>query len=125
MREVQFGEQARVCRLLPCCVCGRRPCVPAHVRSRGAGGRAEDQVPLCTSTPRREGCHEEQHRIGIETFQRLKNINLEVVAQRIHEELANHTHCVAWATQGKAGPVCAICGSAIDPRELKGREIDG
>lgn len=75
-RAIQFGRQAELCRLLPCCACGfPPPSQPAHVRSRGAGGKDEDTVPLCgtgmygnSSRYLREGCHDKQHREGVLTF---------------------------------------------------------
>ena len=64
-RAEQFSHQAERCRIMRCCACGRRaPSDPAHIRSRGAGGRDRaNVVPLCRT------CHSLQHAIGIKTFQ--------------------------------------------------------
>lgn len=55
-----FGPQAELCRTLPCCACGAAPpSDPAHVRSRGAGGKDRGNVvPLCRR------CHDLQHQSG-------------------------------------------------------------
>jgi hypothetical protein len=58
-REVAFGAQAALCRELACSACGLRvPTEPDHVRTRGAGGRDEDTVPLCRT------CHDYRHANG-------------------------------------------------------------
>lgn len=63
-----FGKQAALCRTLPCAACGHpAPSEPAHVVSRGAGGKDRGNViPLCGSDPRtgHEGCHQLQHQRG-------------------------------------------------------------
>jgi hypothetical protein len=51
------------------------------VRSRGAGGRAKDIAPLCSA------CHAEQHRVGIETFQRRHGIDLAAEAAKLAERV--------------------------------------
>lgn len=50
------------------------PCVNAHVRSRGAGGKAGDIVPLTHEE------HEQLHRIGLGAFEALHNVNLTELA---------------------------------------------
>jgi len=68
-RADEFGSDARVLVINGMrCVCeGRHPACtggwsePSHVTSRGAGGKAEDIVPMST------GCHEAWHR-GRETY---------------------------------------------------------
>ena len=64
----QFAAQAELCRRLPCAACGRPgPSDPAHVISRGAGGKDKGNViPLCKSDPKTGyvGCHEDQHQRG-------------------------------------------------------------
>lgn len=54
--------------------CDEGPCHVAHVKSRGAGGKADDAVPLCTKH------HSESHDIGILTFQRKYGIDLPALA---------------------------------------------
>lgn len=56
------GGQSAMCRELPCAAClrvGRS--VPAHVRSRGAGGVDSDTIPLCEGIG---GCHPLQENNG-------------------------------------------------------------
>lgn len=79
----QFGPQAQRCRELPCCICfAPPPSDPAHVRSRGAGGRdRENVVPLCRSH------HCEQHQVGILTFQKRHGIDLQATANKIAAQL--------------------------------------
>jgi hypothetical protein len=59
-----FAGQAALCRSLPCCICFGSPSDPHHVRSRGAGGKDEDTVPLCRLH------HTEVHQKGAVTFWR-------------------------------------------------------
>jgi len=78
----QFGAQAQHCRDSPCCACGAPPpSDPAHVRSRGAGGKDSDTVPLCRS------CHDEQHRSGIASFCEERGIDLAEHAAQLAREL--------------------------------------
>lgn len=69
-----FGDLAVVARALPCCVvgCGRGPCDPAHMHTRGAGNhawridpntgaRVGNIAPLCRPH------HDEQGR-GVKSF---------------------------------------------------------
>jgi hypothetical protein len=110
-----FGPQARAARLLPCCVCARRPCDPAHVVSRGAGGTDSDVVPLCKFH------HREQHDIGIQSFQARHNIVLEVVAAELAKNLKEH-ECCAWPvlteTERGMGYSCALCERDISDEEF-------
>lgn len=77
-----FGPQAAYCRTQPCCVClAPPPSDPAHVRSRGAGGKDSDCVSLCRF------CHTQQHQLGIKTFQERCQVDLAAVARRIAKEL--------------------------------------
>lgn len=48
---------------LPCAVCEQEPSEAAHARSRGAGGKAADILPLCGE------CHELQHTLGVKSFE--------------------------------------------------------
>lgn len=83
----QFGPEAEVIRQLPCVACGHEaPSIPHHVKSRGAGGRREAQVPLCQSDPRFGylGCHEELHAVGRRTFELRHRIDLARVAAVLH-----------------------------------------
>lgn len=112
----QFGPQAELCRVLPCCVCRRRKnyrrivasvvialsvgwygpesqvSEPHHVVARGMGGvkgKDEDCVGLCKKH------HAEVHAIGIETFEAKYGISLAGTASMIAEvrdEHARRTH---------------------------------
>lgn len=73
---VAFGSKAEWLRQMSCCVCGRQPSDPHHVRSRGAGGTAKDLVPLCRAD------HRELHQIGARTFAERHEIDLEWQAER-------------------------------------------
>jgi hypothetical protein len=69
--EAAYGDDSRIqwMHTFGCCVCGGRPIEIAHVKSRGAGGTADDTVPMCTHH------HTEQHD-GIQTFQARHAIDL-------------------------------------------------
>ena len=59
LQAEQFGAQAALCRMLPCCVCGAPPpSDPEHVRTRGAGGKDKDTAPMCRR------CHQLRHDHG-------------------------------------------------------------
>lgn len=77
LQAKQFGEQAALCRTLPCCVCGSRPAVPHHVVSRGAGGLDRDCAPLCPE------CHLTVHFQGWQSFQREWGVDLAAVAREL------------------------------------------
>jgi hypothetical protein len=103
--ERDFGDpQPRACRRMPCCVCSRRPADPAHIVSRGAGGRPDQCVPLCRR------CHSAQHSEGIKTFQERRGINLELVAAEIASAIKQHD-CANWTRLEDGGlrAVCSIC----------------
>ena len=107
MHAEQFGPQSRMCRFLPCCVpnCARTS-EPAHVLSRGAGGKDDQCVPLC----RRH--HEEQHARGIESFQERHGLSLDVVRGAMREAVRDHV-CASWS-KDKACQVClAECEGEI------------
>lgn len=87
----QFGSQADLCRMLPCCGCRpfdfavaisqviggvdptdfRRLSDPDHWRTRGAGGTDEDCIPLCAQ------CHAKVDGInsGRKTYATAKGLN--------------------------------------------------
>lgn len=77
-RQQTFGpdERVRWMQQLNCLACGRTPCQVAHVKSRGAGGTADDTVPLCAH------CHRRQHDLGIKTFAALHFLDLEEEASK-------------------------------------------
>jgi hypothetical protein len=80
----QFGPEAEEIRAMSCVVCGHPPPSHAHhVCSRGAGGKKQDLAPLCAPEIGREGCHQEVHRLGVETFEKLHQVNLAREAARI------------------------------------------
>jgi hypothetical protein len=87
LRE-QFGEKADWIRTLPCCLCHRPPTEEApmtssHVRGRGAGGKADQQVPMCAR------CHSwyEEHKPEGNARHRLPELasRLEALWQQIRE----------------------------------------
>ena len=78
----QFGPRADFARGFPCVIerCENFPTQAAHVKSRGAGGKAESNiVSLCLDH------HTEQHQIGILSFQGKYQIDLGETAERIEQ----------------------------------------
>ena len=75
----QFGDVARVrwFQMQECAVplCGGWPSECAHVVSRGAGGTAEDIIPLCAHH------HTEQHAVGVQTFAGTYHMDLAALAE--------------------------------------------
>lgn len=70
-----YGSEERVAwiRRQPCAVpgCGwRHGCHNAHVLSKGAGGTADDVVPLCGLH------HHQQHQLGAQTFEERHGVDL-------------------------------------------------
>lgn len=48
---------------LPCALCGIEGfTVAAHLKTRGSGGKADVQVPMCCTRGTTEGCHEKYDR---------------------------------------------------------------
>jgi hypothetical protein len=85
--EEQFGERAEFARGFPCIIegCNQWPTQAAHVKSRGAGGKAESNiVSLCLHH------HTEQHQLGILTFQTKYQIDLQSHAERIESLYQKH-----------------------------------
>jgi hypothetical protein len=70
--EAAYGDDSRIqwMHTFGCCVCGARPIEIAHVKSRGAGGTADDTVVMCARH------HSEQHQVGVLTFQARHEIDL-------------------------------------------------
>ena len=64
---------------MPCCVpgCDERQIEATHIRSRGAGGKWEDVVPMGAAH------HRELHQLGIRTFSAKYGIDLPIIA-RVH-----------------------------------------
>jgi hypothetical protein len=72
-----FGEKAAWIRTLACAACrAPGPSDPHHVRSRGAGGKAADLVPLCRS------CHDLGHRGGWSRF----GLDLKALSEALESE---------------------------------------
>ena len=85
--EEQFGKRAEFARGFPCIIegCGKWPTQAAHVKSRGAGGKAESNiVSLCLHH------HTEQHQLGILSFQAKYQIDLKSQAERIEKLFQSH-----------------------------------
>jgi hypothetical protein len=76
----QFGSYAELVRSLPCLVCERTPCDPHHVKSRGAGGKQSDLVPLCREH------HRWYHLRGHDSFEQTYQLDLEAEAASLWEE---------------------------------------
>ena len=77
-------ERARAVQAMSCVVCGALPSQNAHARGRGAGGGAEDIVPLCMAH------HREQHDVGIATFEERYSIDLQKEARRTNAWWEEH-----------------------------------
>lgn len=88
-----YGDWLRsLACVVPGCRDERIEC--AHVRSRGAGGTWEDQVPLCTVH------HSEQHALGVRTFARRYGLDLADLAA---------AHALRWRSfAGGAGDAEAL-----------------
>jgi hypothetical protein len=82
-REEAFGGKAEFVRSLPCVACPRfgiiqmQPTEAAHARSRGAGGKADALIPLCSY------CHACQHNLGVRTFENRTGLDLMFVAAKV------------------------------------------
>ncbi len=97
--ERQFGSEERVdwMQAQHCCICGTRPVDCHHVKTRGAGGTADDMVPLCRT------CHQIWHSRGRAWFENEFDIDAGVLAQRYtrwwrehqKQEGARHEHDTA------------------------------
>lgn len=84
-----YGTRGEAVRAMSC-LCDGPLCVPkidaAHVKSRGAGGDRRSLVPLCRFH------HDQQHLVGIVTFQHMHGLNLYAEAERIAEQLDREGH---------------------------------
>jgi len=79
-QEEAFGPKADYIRKLPCCVCGTiAPSDPHHVKSRGAGGKARDLVPLCWN------CHLRLHNMGRLSFELENSVDLGAIAKELEQ----------------------------------------
>ncbi len=106
-RAAQFGEQAELCRRLPCVVCccsiderffddvvryvlagglaKYGPSDPHHTFTRGSGrGLDKHCVPLCRA-------HHGELDIGRLSFDRKHGVDLRAVAARLHAQLGGRT----------------------------------
>lgn len=113
-RAETFSDCARMARLLPCAVCDRLPpSDPAHVVSRGAGGKDWANVaPLCRKH------HDAHHQLGALTFEKRYGISLAVVASYLADMVREH-ECYDWPKAGRGGrALCAVCLTVLDAEEL-------
>lgn len=110
-RADAFGPCAAMARLLPCAICRRPPpSEPAHVRSRGAGGKDRGNVwPGCSLH------HRLQHDLGIATFEDRYGVSLEVIASYVADLVDDHA---CEALPDRSGRACVVCGVKIDPEAL-------
>ena len=77
------GVQAGWCRDQPCLVCGNRWRTEAHhVRTKGAGGKDSDCVPLCPYH------HDKVHTMGRKTFEEEFLVDLTREAEKAAENVA-------------------------------------
>jgi hypothetical protein len=79
-RDPAYCEWVRgfACCVRACLTGARMEC--AHVKSRGAGGGdIGNCVPLCFSH------HDQQHRLGIKTFQATHSVDLAAIARNLGE----------------------------------------
>lgn len=109
-----FAEQADACRKRSCLVarCRNWPCVPHHVRTRGAGGKDADTVPLCWE--HHEAAHgpgfEEKH--GLDLAEEAAKLGAELERRRGHD-------CEAFAvlredaSKESSRYVCDRCGCVL------------
>ena len=81
-----YGSPERVAWVasLPCLVCGYGPCENAHIKSGGAGRKADAAlvINLCKLH------HAEQHHFGIETFGARHGLDLQACAAVLDHEWA-------------------------------------
>jgi len=76
-----FGLQADYCRRQRCCCCyADPPSDPHHVRSRGAGGKDDECVPLCRE------CHSMLHAHGRSALEAKYSIDLDSEKRRMQRE---------------------------------------
>lgn len=82
-RAEEYGPHAALVAHMPCHVCmtiGEQQMtrtVPAHIKTRGGGGKAEHVAPLCV-------LHEiEWHQIGRDTFDAKYSVRMRRVALRL------------------------------------------
>ena len=78
--EQYGGDYADLIRAMDCIVATSNcegPMQATHVKSKGAGGKAKDLVPLCFFH------HSLQHNMGILSFQNLYAIDLAAEAKRL------------------------------------------
>ena len=83
--EEEFGPHAEYIRTLPCVACHLPgPSDPHHVKSRGAGGKAENNlIPLCRVH------HTEIHQQGVKTFAKKWGLDLKAKAVLYNEMRLN------------------------------------
>lgn len=124
-RAEAFGPCSRMARRSGCAVRGCKHTDskglvdPAHVRSRGAGGGDwANVVGLCSTAGTREGHHQEQHRIGIESFCERYRLSLDDVAMQIAEKVSAHL-CEEFPERSRRGVRCAICLNPVDEKGLE------
>ena len=83
-RAEEFGPQAQACRDIGiCCCCGTEgPTDPHHLKTRGAGGKDRDTIPLARA------CHRRLHATGPLRFWQEAAIDPEDVRMGMEEWVA-------------------------------------
>jgi hypothetical protein len=120
-----FGAPARVARCLDCCVwtCkARAPSDAAHYRSRGAGGKSHQLVPLCRP-------HHREQEASLRKFEAKHRFKIphmgSVVLCETLEEVASYVadlvrdHVCTDTPVGKRPVRCYVCRRALSRSELE------
>lgn len=78
-KRLAFGAQARLCRTLPCCVCGVPGSDAHHEPPRSRGGLDDATVPLCRP------CHVRRHQLGALRFWQRAGVHWKAVRDALRE----------------------------------------
>lgn len=104
-----FGPQARLSRLMACCVCSRpAPSQAHHWLSRARGGKDDSCVPVCAF------CHDLVH--GKDSH---RGISFAVVASYMADLVRGHD-CMGYVEPDPdrdGGARCYVCRAVVDERE--------
>jgi hypothetical protein len=105
----QFSAQTNLARASRCVACqAPPPSEAAHMRSRGAWGSDRDVLPLCSLH------HDEQERLGIDTFEVTYKLNLQHLLVTLRNKVKFHG-CQEYAEPHGKGWRCLVCHAETDP----------
>jgi hypothetical protein len=112
-----YAEQADACRKRPCLVpkCWKRPCVPHHAVSRGAGGKDDQCVPLCWehhSWAHDKPASEFLERFGVDLEAEASKLAAELERRRGHD-CEQHAVLRENAATLRSEYVCTRCGYVL------------